>query len=392
MAWRAAVVEGLKINPTDFQLLCGATTAEMGSTNAGMSLMADRLPSCAPVVHIPLRGKKEPRFSTKYRRLLGAILPETGVGLRGFLGDSYGSWVEARNQAHPSFNQRTAFARWARQHLPLEKQEKANQLFDRAALDPVSVARDLYSDLQYRDMRLRSSGRMEHVPSYGLTPERVRDALFPIQGGAVRFDSDKMQTTDVGELNAACGASASRLPSLSQGKIDLLEWRVASSRFTVTGDLGERAVLPVVPKGWYDPDFVARAFKAGPCNEVWDGWSDTGRWSTFFGKNGVIRRHLTQLVMVSGMQLDIAVHGSFDETERAGLAARLGLSGLQECRVVAPTSGAVGIWPFLLREGASNLQGRMRFDEDGTLHVYLRQLPGTVQCLGARVGTVREIE
>ncbi|QIE41572.1 hypothetical protein G5B39_06110 [Rhodobacteraceae bacterium SC52] len=392
MGWRASVVKALNINASNFQLLCGLTTIENATTNAGLSLLADRLPSCSAVVHIPAQGKCAPRFSTEYRRLLGAILPETGVGLRGYLGDSYGSWVKTRNRARSCFSQRTVFAQWSQQHLPPGKQEQANALFDLAAHDPVSSARDLHGSLRFRDMRLRSSGQIEHVPSYGLTPARVRAALFPIQDGRLRFDSDEMHKADTGELTWLGAGHASRLPNLRNGNFDSLERRVASSRITITGEIAKRAVLPILPMGWYDPAFVTRAFNAGPCREVWDGWSDTGRWSTFFGSNGLIRRHLTQLVMVSGMRLSISVHGRFDDAERAGLAARLGLNSGHEGRVVAPKSGGVGVWPFALREGASDLLGQMRFDDAGTLHVSLRQIPGTFQCVGARVGTVQGVE
>jgi len=102
------------------QWVQGGLDASLTETAAGLSAIADRLPPLTTTARLPVMpaGHAAPSLSQAYWRLLGAVLPETGVGLRGCLGAAYPGWVAYRNAAPTNVNQRALFRRWAGAALP----------------------------------------------------------------------------------------------------------------------------------------------------------------------------------------------------------------------------------------------------------------------------------
>lgn len=383
LGWHASVARALGLDADTFQLLCGATDAAHVATRAGLSALADRLPSQGAVAHVPAPGRLAPRFSDAYRRLLGALMPESEVGLRGVLGEAYPAWVSFRNKANPDLAQRRVFSVWAHRHLSGARRMRAIEIFDRAADDAVSVARDRFGQARFRAPELCAQGRVRFLPDYGIGPDDARAALIPLRGGGIRFDSQTVaaQPADCAPRGALSGRM---LPAAMGRGLDPLEARIGGAGITIDGEIGARALVPVEAGGWYDRDLVARATAAeSDGGAVWDGWADTGRWSTFFGAGGLLRRVATHLVFVSGARLTLTVHGRFTDEEREELATRTGIPA----DAPGPLGGSDlgGIWPFPLQGGRVDMHGQLRFDVRGNLTVDLRQSRGTVQCWGARV-------
>ncbi len=387
--WRGAMLCALGLRGPEFQWVQGALDANLTATVAGLSAMADRNPPRTATARLaagPDGDTLSPCLSRTYRRLLGAVLPEIGFGLRGRLGAAYPGWVAYRNAAPADLGQRAVFRAWAHGALPPQKRASALRLFDAAANDPVSRARDAFGAMQFRDMRIAHNMDLQPVPSYGVCPDTAAQACFPTKGGRLRFDSDRLLPVETGSLAQGGVRRPSMLPALRGDAFDPLELRLATSRITVRGQIGARAVLPVTPGGWYDADLVRRAFLAGPCPAVWDECANAGHWAAFFGPQGTMLRHTAQLVLVSDVQVQWTCAGRFGDAEQARIFGALGLSPGIDGPLRATDARGGGVWPFTIRGGHSAMRARAVFDGTGRLVINLTLPPGRLQLWGVRIG------
>lgn len=386
--WRGAMVRALGLSGHDLQWVRGALGVGLTETAAGLSSLADRSPPRTATASVPIlpAGRVAPSLSQAYRRLLGAVLPEMGVGLRGCLGVAYPGWVAYRNAAPAGVGQRALFRRWATSALTEPKRAEAIRLFDSAARDPVSRARDAFGAMQFREMRIGRGADLVPVAGYDLTPDTVAQARFPVRGGRLIFDSDRLVAAETGSLTHGGARRPSMLPGLCADAFHPLERSLATGRITVQGHIGARAVVPVAPGGWYDADLVQRAFAAGPCAAVWDAWASAGGWSAFFGAAGAMAHRASQLVLVSDVQLCWTCAGRFEKDDQARLLAALGLSSGIEGPLRALGDQGGGLWPFTVHAGQSAMRARAQFDAAGSLVVDLTLPPGRMQLWGVRVG------
>lgn len=389
--WRGAMVCALGIDGANVQWVPGALDAGLTGTVAGLSKLADRVPPATATAPLFAAGRSMPLWSGAYRRLLGALLPEIGVGLRGCLGAAYPGWVRYRNAAPPGLTQQVLFRRWARTALPAASRGAACRLFDAAARDPVSRARDGFGAAKFHDVGIGADGRLTQMPGYAATPCSAMAARFAVQGGRVSFDSAHLLQADRGDLAPGGARRPAMLPALRGDAFDPLERRLATARIVVRGHVGTRAVVPVVPQGWYDSEVVARALAAGPCATAWDVRAGHGGWSAFFGPRGAMLRHASHLVLVSDLRLTLSFSGQFDETEQARILAGLGLRAGVTGYLRARGHVGGGIWPFVIHAGQSALRATARFDAHGSLKLDL-VLPEDRQMFwGVRVGQIAQV-
>ncbi|MGS4945870.1 hypothetical protein ACVDG3_10370 [Meridianimarinicoccus sp. RP-17] len=388
--WRGAMLRALGLGGGDLQWVPGALDATLTETEAGLSILADRMPPRTATAPALATGRSMPRWSMAYRRLLGALLPEIGVGLRGCLGSAYPCWVRYRNAASPDVTQQVLFRRWARESLPDDMRGRACRLFDAAMRDPVSRARDAFGAVKFHDTGIGPDRRLMHVPGYALSPASAVAGLFPTRGGRVSFDSDHLLPAETGGLAPGGAQRPALLPGLRGDAFDPLERRLAAARIGVLGHVGARAVVPVVPRGWYDAQIVNRALAAGPCSTAWDSSAGQGGWPAFFGRHGSMLRHAAQLLMVSDMRLGLTYAGQFDETEQARILAGLGLRAGVTGHLRARGRAGGGIWPFVVREGQSALRATAHFDAMGSLKLDLVLPPRRLMFWGVRVGHLAE--
>lgn len=383
------MLRALGLDGVDFQWVQGALDATLTDTAAGLSILADRIPPRTATARFcgwPSDGGLSPSLSRTYRRLLGAVLPEIGVGLRGSLGADYPAWVAFRNAAPADAGQRDLFRRWARSALPAPRRAAVCRVFAAAARDPVSRARDAFAAMPFHDVRIGRGGNVGLVPSYGLTPPAAARARFPVAGAGIRFDSDRLLAGETGTLAHGGARRPAMLPGLGGDAFDPLERRLATTRITIQGHVGARAVLPITPGGWYDADLVDRAVSAGPCAAVWDDCANAGNWAAFFGAQGTLARRAAQLVLVSDVRVRWTCAGRFDAAEQARIFAALGLRPGVEGPLGAQAPRGGGVWPFTIAAGQSALRACARFDAAGSLAIDLTLPPGRLQLWGVRVG------
>jgi hypothetical protein len=389
--WRGAMVRALGLDGSDVQWVPGALDARLTESAAGLSILADRVPPGRATAHMTAKKRCMPRWSAAYRRLLGALLPEVGEGLRGCLGGAYPDWVRYRNAASTDLPQGVLFRRWAAEALPDHVRARACRLFNAAMRDPVSRARDALGAARFHDIGIGFDRQLVQVPGYALSPAGAVAALFATRGGRIGFDSDHLLPAEFGGLAPGGAQRPALLPGLRGDAFDPLERRLASARIGVHGHVGARAVMPVAAQGWYDGQIVRRALAAGPCATAWDTSAGQPGWSAFFGRQGAMLRHAAQLILVSDMRLELTYAGQFDETEQtrilAGLGLRRGEAGL--LRAIGRSGG--GIWPFVVREGQSALRATARFDPTGALKLNLVLPPRRTIFWGVRIGQLAEL-
>ncbi|MCA8879174.1 MAG: hypothetical protein KDA73_04270 [Rhodobacteraceae bacterium] len=333
-AWRAALIRTLDVCADTFQLLFGTTGAD--DAPHLLEQIADMVPEDAAVSVAPPQGSL--RRSTEYGRLLNALAPETENGLCGVLGAAYPGWIRYRNAALPGSTQQSLFDAWSQRHLPAGRAQLARQHFA-ADTDALIRLRDAYWASQNRFPVVMPGIGLSLVPEYVGPREACTAPMFALRDGRIAFDSeapDRMARTatwfrDTGR------AAARMLPGFVAPAARLLESRIIAERITVTGRIGSRAVVPVTPGNWYDDQVVARAAAAERDEAVWDAWSSAGSWTSFFGPAGKLARHVSHLVMVGDIELDVVVHARFDATEIAAVSQLL----------------PKGVWPFMASRGRS---------------------------------------
>jgi hypothetical protein len=384
--WRGAMLRAIGLGGADVQWVPGALDAALSETAAGLSCLADRVPPATATAPLAVAGRIAPRWSTAYRQLLSALLPEIGVGLRGYLGAAYPGWVRYRNAANPDLTQKVLFRRWVQGALRADMRREVCRLFDAAARDPVSRARDAFGAATFHDVSVGRNGRLVPVPGYATAPSNLAAAFFAVQGGNIRFDSDQLQPADRGDLAHGGARLPALLPGLRSDPFDPLERRLAAARITVRGQVGSRAVVPVAPRGWYDAQIVQRALSAGPCSNVWDNSTGHCGWAAFFGPRGAMLRHAAQLLLVADLRVELTYAGVFDETEQARILACLGLRPGVRGHLRVRGSAGGGIWPFVIHRGQSALQATARFDAQGSLVLDLRLPAGRPMFWGVRIG------
>lgn len=360
--WRAAVLKALGIGGDAFQMLLGTLGA--AGQSAMLCRIADMAPLDAAVAMLPPAGA--PTRSASYGRLLDALAPESDNGLRGALGPDYPDWVRHRSLARPGATQAALFGDWCRR-LPAPQSRLALQRF-LAAPDPLDRSRDAFWSLDHRQPIVLPGRGLDCVPSYGGPEAAGTSAMFALRDGTVAFDSHASHAAQPATWFRAAHAGVKRiLPGLPVAAAAELEPAIAAARLTITGRIGARALVPVVPGRWYDPIAIDRALAAEDDEMVWDAWSSAGRWASFFGTSGKLARHVSHLVMVSDVSLDLVCDVRLPDLALAAVAKAL----------------PCGLWPFLGPRGQSLAALSLRPDPAGALRVhYSAPAP---QCWGAIV-------
>ena len=363
LLWRAEVLRALEIDGDRFQLLRGAAGA--GDAGELMHRLADMVPADAAVAGLPVAGAVT--RSDAYGRLLDALAPEAENGFRGLVGASYGDWIRHRNGARPGDTQARLFREWC-SGLPKDRARLMERDF-RSTADPLCRLRDQFWSLEHRQSVLVPGRGLVSRPVYA-GPDRVETAAtFALRDGRIAFHStDRRVRPGPTWFGTGCADAGRMVPGLSPDLAARIEPRLAVAPMTVSGRIGARAIVPVTPGRWYDEVVVARALHAEDDELVWDAWSSSGRWSSFFGRTGKLARHVAHLVLAGGVELTLQCQGRFDAAELAAIELAL------------PS----GIWPFLApdRRLATGLQ--FRAEAEGGFTVQYRQ--DRPECWGVVVG------
>ena len=361
LLWRAEVLRALEIDGDRFQLLRGSA----GDPTGLMHRLADMVPADAAVAALP--GPAAVTRSDAYGRLLGALAPEAENGFLGLVGADYGDWVRHRNDARPGETQAWLFRDWCSRQ-PKDRARLMERDF-RSTADPLCRLRDQFWSLEHRRLMLVPGRGPEARPVYA-GPDRAETAApFALRDGRIAFHSTETRgRTGATWFGTGCAGAGRLMPGLAPDLAARIEPRLAAAPMSVVGRIGTRAIVPVTPGRWYDQVVVARALRAEDDELVWDAWSSSGRWSSFFGRTGKLARHVAHLVLAGGVELTLTCRGHFEAAELAAIEQAL------------PS----GIWPLLApdRRMANGL--RFRAEAEGGFTVQYRQ--DRPECWGVVVG------
>ncbi len=360
----AAACRALRLPAERFVFLTGA--AGRGTlTAAGLTALADAVPGPAGVAPLPRRGA--PSLAGGYRRLLAALAPETDAGLRGLLGPSWRDWTRMRDAAPAGVSQSVLFARWSAA-LPQPLQRRARAAFA-AAADPLDRVRDAANAADAATPLLRPCGALWTAPVYEGVSDAAAGAAHLRPGGMFEFDSEAQRPSPRpgAVISVAAPGRAAYVPRLASSE---LQARFAGAPLRVHGRVGAHGLAALRPGAWFDATTVAAARAAGPDAPIWDGWSPAGRWGSFFGPRGALRRRTTHAVIVGDADLVIESRARFSRGEVAEIDRAL----------------AGGIWPFMATEGTPVRAARAHRTGRGHLRVDWRVPRGAAQCWGILIG------
>lgn len=371
--WRNYLNQALNLDPDTFQLAQGCLGLQT-SDNMGLFLMADAVPPDSAVGFYDANSMK--RRSSAYGMLLGALLPETGAAvLQTALGNYYTPWIQ-----------------WSATN-PVVAGDTVQSRLDRfgmaQAVDPGTIARAKTAALQAANSALYLALNAFADPSQQQSFSRpgqaaptklyiysntVDVATMAINNGssvALNFDSD---TASSSVSHTFAQGAASGFYSIFSGGVsgtfDQLNSKAASSGFTITGNIGKFATVPVGAMGWYSSAEVSRAFNGPNDNSIWDPSSSAGTFDSFFGQpDGSLARYVSELILVSDYTITVTSKATYS----------------QEDAQTITTKAEGGIWPFFSVSASATHSTSVKLNSNSQLETTFTLNKGLIQIWGVNV-------
>ncbi|QDV38984.1 hypothetical protein [Tautonia plasticadhaerens] len=373
--WYNYLAQAMNLDPKTFMLAQG-TLGLQTADSSGLFLMGDAVPPSASVAYFDSGGIS--KRSSAYGGLLFALLPETGgANLQTALGDMYTNWLDYRKSyfaKNPDSDktQKQLFTQWANQNLDPNQVGPAMTAYDEQDNTPLNGALNAYNDPAAKQKFSASDGTSYSLYRYSCTNTAATAA---INGGGgplgIDFDTESMNSTLT--QTTAEGSATGFYDIFSggvSGSFDQLNTKAASSAFSITGTVNKYATLPVNAGSWFASGEFSRAYNAKNDNTVWAPSSSPNQWDSFFGQpDGSLARRVSQLVLVSGYDLTITSHASYNQSD------------LQTIK----TKASFGVWPFFSASASATHTSSYELDSSGNLVVTLHLNPGLIQIWGVTV-------
>ncbi|MFV0308369.1 MAG: hypothetical protein ACK5OX_11560 [Desertimonas sp.] len=371
--WYNHVSSVMNLDPATFQLAQG-TLGLQTSDSSGLFRMADAVPPSASVAYFD-PGSMQLR-SQSYGMLLQALLPETGVSLQQALGDQYANWITFRNAywtTNPTSTetQEQVFTTWANQRLDPNQASSAITAYKDQANCPLNNALDAYHSQAGLTGFIDPSGKSYSLYTYTGTVSGANNAFATAgQVATIDFDTSSMNTTlSHTTVNGSATGWYEIFAASASASFDQLNATAAAQRFTIKGSLTYTTLVTQAVPQWYDSAEVTRAYSAQNDNTVWNAASNVGSWSSFFGDDGGLARHVSQLVLVTDCHLTVTSYADYSSEDCTEINAK----------------ADIGIWPFFDAKSEASYQAEATVNDDGSLTFTHDLDKGQIEIWGATV-------
>jgi len=327
-AWYDAVVEAFGLSPDSF--LMARSLIPLGSTSSNLWEYFNSVPLESDGHYY------EPHlfnlFSDGYGAVVNLLIPQFGTAWRDAMGDHYSQWVVylASSPPIPPGGMLELFTMWARRNIPDPAQAQAAiTAYEQILNGTVPVAQDRF---------LKAAG----VYAYSRSIGEARDQVG--KGSAYKFSFSSSQPAAGAQPREAASFAAklagTQLIGKARGQAESAMTKLAASHVEGKAVFDHQARVWAAPLQTgeiigglpYPPWFSALALKYAYQNDnatVWPAGMKPD-WAQTFGSSGNLRRLVTSIVLVDGVDVVLVSDADLTSGERSALqqAAAAGVTPL----------------------------------------------------------------
>jgi hypothetical protein len=368
--WYNAIVTGLSLDPSTFQLVQGNQL--LGATSETMWAIYDVVPPrSASNFYNPSQAV---RFSQQYGSVVLNLIPQGSARFQTDLGDYYGAWALHLKKVTkmPAGGLLELFKTWAEINVP-DPGVTAKATADLSLLlnGTVPVAQSMWL----------TAGGPGTVKAYNGTITTVTNGITQARSGDVTMNSatessDLTHTWASGEVGGVfdffegggSGSYDSIVSSFSAAGLNIQ----ANFQHVLTAPLAPLTAPstdPILAKynPWYDSAALTLAYGTQD-NTLWQPGS-APTWQQEFGPTGALLRTTSALVIVDGIDITITSTAVFSSAEQQQIEA----------------AAEAGFWPFFEAEASGGWTNKASFNSSGQMTLTSSMPAGNPTVLGAIV-------
>jgi hypothetical protein len=374
--WYNAVVTGLGLDPTTFQLI--QTSEPLGTTSQSLWQFFDSLPPATATQYF--NPTQFSSFSQNYGAVVNSLEVPNDPEFQQAMGDYYFQWVTYLKgvTSVPAGGVLQLLKTWTQLNMPPSTAAQAVTAWEQDGDNPVSVGVAMYQAVQ---------NSTNPVYAYSNSYASLQNLLPSAEAKTATLDSE---TTSSNVSHTWAQGSAEGMFDIFAGETsasyDQLTTQFASAQVSVNATfkrvltfiarpLEQPSTDPTISQytPWYYSPALNLAFKTQD-NTVWKPGATT-TWATTFGPDGVMQQVCGGLVIVDGVNVTITSGAQFSSSDQKVFQQQ--------------TSG--GFWPFFMASGSSGWQSNATFSDSGNVTVSITSPLGNPQILGCIVTPVAGI-
>lgn len=357
-----ALVSGLHLDPSKFQVI--EPNTPLGSTSDKLWEYFDNLPPKTLFHNFDFSGRSN--FYQIYRSVISSLKTSVSDTFKTAVDTLYDRWIEhleSLKEPPSPEDLPEVFRNWALLRNPVIAIKGANELA-RALNHPIYNAQ-----IAVRDQKKF----MNDVPNYNKSIQDLLSAILQGKSAEVSFNSldyssDVSTSWSGGNIGGfyksffgSAGADSSNLSS-----------KFVSNGISISIHFGNVISFSANPGNWYNSAALALAFSQND-NRLWD-IAGPATWEGTFGEKGNMKRFVSSLVVVDGVESTITSHAKFTIEEVKQFQA----------------SASGGMWPFFSASGGSNSQSKFELGSSGEIIIKTSAPLGNPLIIGANVISVEE--
>lgn len=374
--WYNAVVAGLSLDPSTFQLVQGNQL--LGSTSATMWAIYDVVPPLsASNLYNPSQAVL---FSQQYGSIVMNLIPQGSARFVSDLGDYYAAWVAYLKTVTvmPTGGLFALFQTWAQLNIP----------------DPGVVAKAtsdlgliLNGTVPTAQQMWIATGGFSGAMAYNGTINDIQNDLTQARPGNVTMNSatessDLTHTWADGEV----GGVFDFFEAAGEASYDAVVSSLSAAGITIQANFQHVLTAPLAPLSspsqdpilskytpWYNSAALTLAYGTRD-NTLWQP-SSAPTWADEFGPNGALLRTTSALVIVDGIDISITSSAMFNASDQQKIQA----------------AAEAGFWPFFEAEASGGWTNQASFDSSGKLTLTSSMPAGNPTVLGAIVTPITAV-
>lgn len=355
--WYNTVVAGLGLEASTFQLL--RPTSPLGNKSDSLWGYFNNIPPLSLTNNFANAGGN--RFYDDYRGVIAQLEAPGLAAFNNILGDAEEAWYSYLEKITPEPDPKALpeiFIKWATVHGHAGIAAKGASALASLANNAIYLAQLAVAD---------QKGFINHVPTFSVTIEALKDAIQKAESRPILFDShtavaDASNTWAKGRVSGIVNFfNAGGSGSFSEASA-----KAATSQTILKARFQHVMTLRADPGPWYSSAALNVAYSKSD-NYTWRAGSPD--WEDTFGPKGNMLRFTTSLIIVNGIDMTMESSATFSSAQQKEIEAH----------------ASAGFWPFFSAHVAGGFSTAAEFTSDGKMIVKSANPAGNPMVFGANV-------
>jgi hypothetical protein len=359
--WYNAIVTALDLDPNSFQLV--EASQPLSNTSQGIWSIFNNIPPLSLTQVFTSSGFNS--LYDNYKAVINTILPQGSDQFRIIMGDNLASWNDYKKSLKPGDIKSAdglleLFKTWGILNLDPDVAAKAITIFGQMQNSPVLQAVETANNPEYVDPN--------NGPKFTKTIQDLRDALLHGQRRSVDFDSTTA-SSDIEHTWARGNVEGvyDFFFGSAGATYDQLSTKASNSRVQINATFESVVSFTANPQGWFNSSVLNLAYST-PDNTVWPAGQHP-TWNNTFGENGNLKRVVSELLVIDGIEATITSEASFSTEEKKEIEANT----------------SIGFWPFFFFGGSGGHTSDVKFNDAGNMTVRISSAKGNPSIFGVNV-------